>query len=262
MRYSQSMPDYDLSSPSNEKIKRLVNLRERKHRDAEGVFIVEGVRLFSRAIVSGLEPVEVYYDPGRVDAGSHAGAVSTSPQALEKASYRSTSEGLIALFKQFDLSLESLQLPDSPLIMIGEGIEKPGNLGAMLRTADAVGAAAFVAVDSRIDPFNPNAVRASTGALFTVPLASARIASVDAWLKRSGVKLVAASPDAETDIWDADLTGPVALLVGSEADGLSAGAIEAADTLVRIPMGGAVDSLNSSVAFAVLAYETVRQRSV
>jgi TrmH family RNA methyltransferase len=262
MRYSQSMPYYELSSPSNEKIKRLVNLRERKHRDAEGLFIVEGVRLFSRAIVSGLEPVEVYYDPGQVDAGSHPGAVSTSPQALQKASYRSKSEGLIAVFPQMDLSLESLQLPDNPLILIGEGIEKPGNLGAMLRTADAVGAAAFVAVDSRIDPFNPNAVRASTGALFTVPLASADFASVHDWLQTTGIKLIAASPDAKTDIWNADLTGPVGLLIGSEAEGLSAVAVEAAETLVRIPMGGAVDSLNSSVAFAVLAYETVRQRSV
>ena len=262
MRYSRPMPAYEISSPNNEQIKRLVDLRDRRGRDAERLFLVEGARLFSRAIAFGLEPVEVYYDPQRVDASSHSVAVSTSPKALERASYRSRSEGLIAVFKKMDLSLASLPLQTHPLILIGEGIEKPGNLGAMLRTADAVGAAAFVAVDSRIDPFNPNAVRASTGALFTVPLATADFASVDAWLKRSDIRLIAASPDAETDYWKADLTGPVAILVGSEADGLSAGATQAADLLVRIPMSGVVDSLNSSVAFAVLAFETLRQRSV
>lgn len=256
------MPDYDISSQTNEKIKKLVHLRERKHRDADGVFVVEGERLFSRAISAGLVPREVYYDPERVDASSYAGALTASPQALSRASYRSRSEGLIAVFPQMGLSVDFLQLPTDPLVFLAEGIEKPGNLGAMLRTADAVRADAFVAVDSHIDPFNPNAVRASTGALFSVPLAVTEFAVAADWLRQSGVVLVAASPDAELDIWSADMTGPIALLIGSEADGLSAQAIEVAHRLVRIPMDGAADSLNSSVAFAVLAFEAVRQRSM
>ncbi len=262
MRYSWAMPEYDISSPVNQTVKRLVRLRDRKHRDAEGVFVVEGVQLFSRAVGAGLEPVEFYYDPERANPGTYPGGYTASPGALDRASYRSKSEGLIAVFPQMELSLQSLPLSGNPLVLIAEAIEKPGNLGAMLRTANAVGADGFVVVDSLTDPFNPNAVRSSTGALFSVPLATADLATTIDWIRRAGLELVAADPDAETHIWNANLTGPVALLVGAEAEGLSLNALDAADVKVRIPMQGSVDSLNASVSLALLAYEALRQRSI
>jgi TrmH family RNA methyltransferase len=253
------MIEYEITSPSNDRIKRLIRLRERRHRDSEGVFVVEGERLFNRALAAGLTPVEVFHDPTQVEVESIP-TVSTSSLALDKASYRRESEGLIAVFPQISLTLDSIGLSRHTLVLMAEGIEKPGNLGAMLRSADAVGADAFVAIDSLTDPFNPNAIRASTGALFSVPVAMTDLDSCLAWLHEAGVTLLAASPERGEDYWSIDMTGPTALLVGAEAPGLSTAARAAVNTLVRIPMLGDTDSLNASVSLALLAYEALRQR--
>jgi TrmH family RNA methyltransferase len=257
------MPPPDITSTSNSRIKRLVGLRRRENRDQEAVFVVEGATAIHIAIRAGLHPTEVYHDPAVfADPPFPASEIfSVSTEALDRASYRGHGQGVIAVFEQFDVGLGSLSLGPEPILLLVEGIEKPGNLGAMLRTADSIGADAVIAADPGTDPFNPNVVRASIGALFTVPLAVAELEEALAWLEEHRVRVVAADPSGGVGLWDADLTGPVALLIGSEHSGLTAEAFAGADLLVSIPMEGSIDSLNASVSAAVLAYEALRQRS-
>jgi TrmH family RNA methyltransferase len=253
----------DITSTANPRIKTLVGLRDRRNRDRNGVFVVEGPRLLAWAVNAGHQPREVYYDPDRFDPDSFPGAVklACSSETLSRASYRESDEGVIAVFDQFDLGLDRVELGSGALILMVEGVEKPGNLGAILRTADAVAADAVIAVDPETDPFNPNVVRASTGALFTVPVAVTDLTSAVAWLRSHTITLVAADPLAARDLWSVDLTSPCALLVGSEHHGLTTDARQAADLLVSIPMLGLTDSLNASVTMALLAYEARRQRT-
>lgn len=251
---------FDVTSASNERIKRLIRLRERKHREEEGVFLVEGARLVERALETGLEPLEIYAD-GSVPVPNTDRLVTVEPTALDRASYRRRSEGVIAVFDQFPLPLDRLRPGVDPLVLVAEAIEKPGNLGAMLRTADATGASALIAIGRGVDPFNPNVIRASTGALFTVPLAICLLPELVSWLSAIAVPLVVATPDAASPYWDHDLAGGTALMVGAEKEGLSSEALQAAAHAVSIPMSGSSDSLNASVSLALLAYEAVRQRS-
>ena len=183
------------------------------------------------------------------------------PGVLDKASYRRQSEGLIAVFAQFPTRLTEIPPESTPLILVAESVEKPGNLGAILRTADAVGATALVTTGSGVDPFNPNVIRSSTGAIFSVPYAHADLAGLTSWLDDNDVDLVVASPEADIVYWDADLSGSIAILVGAENVGVSVEAIAAAQRTVAIPMSGTSDSLNVSVSIAVLAFEAKRQQS-
>jgi TrmH family RNA methyltransferase len=256
------MADAEITSTSNPRIKRLIALRDRKQRDQESVFVVEGARDLARATAAGHLPDEVYYDPTRFGEPPHRAAIeaTVAAAAMDRASYRGQSQGVMAVFPQFDVGLDHLELGPDPLVLVVEAIEKPGNLGALLRTADAVGAAAMIAADPGTDPFSPNVVRASTGALFSVPLAVTELGPALEWLRRRKVPVVAADPGASRDLWSVDLTGSRALLVGSEHEGLSQTARVAAESRVSIPMLGATDSLNVSVSMAVLAYEALRQR--
>lgn len=250
----------DITSPANDRIKWLVRLRERRHRDAENLFVVEGERLYERALNAGLVPVVTFVTE---DIQTHlAGEVLTVERtALDKASYRQQSEGLIGVFPRIATSLQDLDIAASPLILVTENVEKPGNLGAMLRTAGAAGIDALIAVGQHVDAHNPNTIRASTGAIFTVPLAMSDWEELTPWLARRDIRVVAATPHGGRPLWDADLTGPLALVVGAEHDGLGGTALGLADDTVRIPQSaGAVDSLNVSVAAAVLLFEALRQR--
>ena len=262
LRYSPTMAVADITSPANPRIRRLAGLRDRRERDRESVFVVEGAGDLGRALASGLEPLEVYYDPSLFPDPPHdAGmVVSVAAGALDRASYRGRSQGVIGVLAQPDVSLYRLDPGPAPLILMVESIEKPGNLGALLRTADAVGAHAFIVADPGTDPFGPNVIRASTGAIFHVPLAVTDLETATGWLRERRIRIVAAAPDAATDLWAEDLTGPCALLVGAEHGGLTESARSSADTLVSIPMRGSADSLNVSVSMAVLAYEAIRQR--
>ena len=159
------------------------------------------------------------------------------------------------------VALGDLDLPPDPLVLVCEGLEKPGNLGAVLRTADAAGVAAVVAADPVTDWGNPNVVRASKGTVFSVPVASATIEEVVVWLRRNGIRLIATTPDTDTAHTDVDYRGGVAIAVGTEKQGLTDAALTAADARVRIPMVGRVNSLNAATAAAVVVYEAVRQRS-
>lgn len=262
MRYSLSMPAaYEISSPHNERIKRLRRLRDKRHRDDEGVFLVEGVRLISRAVEAGHEPLEMYID-GTVESPGEAIATLVEPSVLDTVSYRKSSQGAIAVFRQWTHRLDDLQLSDPCLVVVAESLEKPGNLGAIARTAAAIGADGLLAVGAPCDPFNPNSIRSSTGAVFSLPVVQSDLLAVGQWLADRSISLIALSPDAPLTIWDADLSGSCALMVGPEDRGLSSIALQLAEMSLSIPMrSDAIDSLNTSVALAVAAYEACRQRS-
>lgn len=251
----------DITSPANERIKWLIRLRERRHRDSEGVFVVEGPRLYRRALDAGLSPAFTFVTDTWDETEGEVITVATD--VLDRASYRQTSEGVIAVFPQFATGLSLLAVSATPLVLVAENIEKPGNLGAMMRSASAAGVDAMVVVGSNVDPFNPNAVRASTGALFSVPIAITSWEELGPWLGERGIAVLALDPEASTRVWDADLSGSVAIVIGAEATGLSERAMNLAQRLLSIPQADhGVDSLNASVAAAVVLFEAVRQRSI
>lgn len=217
-----------------------------------------------RALQSGHVPVDTYICP---DVGPETFDLphrTMSREAIDKASYRRASTGIISLFPYFETSLGGLHSledrPGDPLLLIVEGMEKPGNLGALLRIADGAGVDGVILVEPAADLFNPNTVRSSTGCLFTVPIATADFTSAAGWLSDHDIRSVAASPEASSTYWEADLSGPCAVWVGAEATGLSGDAIDNARETVSVPMRGAADSLNTSVAAALIVYEAVRQR--
>jgi TrmH family RNA methyltransferase len=260
-----------ITSLQNEQVKDLVRLRERRHRDGTGRFLIEGYREISRAFGAGLAldtlytcadlflgPNEPELIAGLQAAGTDVVELAEGP--FRKVSYRDRPEGLLAVAPQPATDLAHLTLGVSPLLLVAEAIEKPGNLGTMLRTADAVGADAVLVADPTTDPFNPNVVRSSTGTLFTVPLAVATAGESVEWLAHLGISIVATTPAAELELWDADLAGPVAVVVGAEQYGLSERWLDAADIRVRIPMAGAADSLNAAIAAGIVLYEARRQR--
>jgi TrmH family RNA methyltransferase len=251
---------YDITSPGNDRIKRLVRLGQRRHRDAEGVFVVEGERLYRRALAAGLTPELTLVD-GRTVIDTTGPTLTVEPALLDKVSYRQRSQGLVAIFPQLETGLHTFADPSDPLLLVTENIEKPGNLGAMLRTAAAAGVTGLVTVGGTVDPHNPNVVRSSTGALFTVPLAVSDWGEFETWARARGIRVIGAAPCAPTPVWDTDLTGGVAVVIGSEGLGLSERAAALADALTAIPQAkDRVDSLNVSVAGAVILFEAVRQR--
>ena len=250
----------DITSPANDRIKWLVRLRERRHRDNEKVFIVEGERLYRRALAAALLP-RVSFVSADSSVDTVGETLTVAQTALDRASYRNRAEDVIAVFPQLDTRLERLRPSENPLILVAEDVEKPGNLGAMLRTAAAAGADALIAVGEAPDPHNPNAVRSSTGALFTTAVSVSTWDELEPWLEERDVEVLCSSPAAAETIWEVDLTGPVALVVGAEDAGVSEQAVHRADRVVCIPQAtGAVDSLNVSVATGVLLFEARRQR--
>jgi RNA methyltransferase, TrmH family len=262
----------ELTSRTNPRIVAAAALRDRREREARGLTIVDGVREVRRAIEAGVEVVEVYVcEPqlagpdarAALDALQVAGVkpVSTSDAVFEKLAFGGRSEGMVAIVRIPDLSLEHLQLPADPLVVVVEGVEKPGNVGAALRSADGAGADALIAASPRTDLFNPNAIRASAGTVFAVPLAAATSADVFGWLREHGLRIVTARVDAERPYTDADLRGPLAIVLGAEATGLGETWTGPDVEPVAIPMRGVADSLNVSISAAVLLFEARRQRA-
>ena len=261
-----------ITSVTNPRVKHLVKLRNRRERDASGVFLIEGYRELTRAVDSGLEIREVFVCPdlflgdnenGLVERAVAGGAraVELGPEAFRKVSYRDRPEGLMGLADQFSTSLDRLAPSSNPLILVVESIEKPGNLGTMLRTADSAGVDAVIVCEPTTDPFNPNVVRASLGCLFLVPLAVSSTPDALRWLAEHGIATFATTPGATVPHWQADLSGPVAIAVGSEQYGLTETWLQEAGMQIRIPMGGQVDSLNAAMAAGVVLFEAVRQRA-
>jgi len=262
--------DLEITSPANPRIKQLVALRRRRVREQAGLTLVEGLAEIELALAAGVRPQSLYYCPALAspaaftlaDRAAVAGAeiVQVSRPVFEKVSYREGPDGWLAVMPSVVAALDSLELPVRPLVLICAGLEKPGNLGAILRTADAAGIAAVVAADPVTDWGNPNVVRASKGTVFSVPVASGTSTQVLDWVKRRGLQIVAATPAAEELVTDVDLTGPTAIAVGAEQVGLPPEWLGSAEHRVRIPMFGKADSLNVSTSAAILAYEAVRQR--
>lgn len=251
---------YEITSPANDRIKWLVRLRDRRHRDSEGVFIVEGERLYQRAIDAGLVPRVTFVSTAGVATTGET--VAVAPEALDRASYRSRSRDVLAVFDQMETRLSAIDPGQEPLLLVAENIEKPGNLGAIARSAAAAGASALITVGKAVDPWNPNALRSSTGAIFSLPIALTSWDELEPWLNHLRIPTVAASPDATLTVWQTDLTGPVALVIGAEDQGLSERASSLADARASIPQAEAgVDSLNASVSAGIFLFEAVRQRT-
>jgi len=267
----RSMPSPALASPSNPRIKSIARLRDRRERESTGLTMVDGAREVRRALESNVDVVEAFICEPLL-AGEDARAAldalrdrrvpitATTEQAFTKIAYGDRAEGLLVVVRTQTRTLDDLALPEEPLLVVVEGVEKPGNIGAILRSADGAGADALIAASPRTDLANPNVIRASAGTIFAVPTAVAPASDVIDWLVARRIRAVAARVDAGQSYTDVDLTGPLAIVLGTETLGLT-DAWHAADVeAVRLPMHGVADSLNVSVAAAVLLYEARRQR--
>lgn len=271
-------PHLVLTSPANPRVKALAALRRRRDREAAARTLVEGAAEISLALAAGVRPDAVYYcpdlhgtgEPGHPDgragmlrqiADTGAELVQLGRSAFEKVAYRQSPDGWLAVVPAVGTDLAGLRPGADPLLLVCEAVEKPGNLGAMLRTADAAGLTAVIAADPVTDWGNPNLVRASKGTVFTVPVAAAGPDEVLAWLREQRVAVVATTPHTDVAYTEVDLTGPTAIVVGAEQHGLSPAWLRAATHRVTIPMSGRVNSLNVATAAAILSYEARRQRT-
>ena len=266
-------PVKHITSAKNPEIKRLVDLRERKARDKTGLIIVEGTRELSCAKKAGVSFKEIYTcaeffrgEEARKLAiaieREGAKAFETSQDVFSKISFGERLEGLIAVCEKPKRKLEGLMLSSAPFLVVVEGVEKPGNLGAVLRTADAAGVDGVIVTDGSTDISNPNVVRSSLGTVFSVSAAEASNEATLNFLKNNNVKIAAADPTAEKIYTDFSLNVPLAIVLGSEQKGLSSFWQKNCDFKMKIPMRGAADSLNVSTTAAILIYETLRQRSL
>jgi TrmH family RNA methyltransferase len=265
------VPDEVIRSRQNPRVQALARLRDRAEREARGLFIVEGLRELSRAIERQVEVLEIYFCPSMF-RGSEAAELVTNARAagvdccelgvsaFEKVSGREGPDGLLGVAKTWACSLERLKLAANPLLLVAESVEKPGNLGALLRTADSAGCDALIVCDPITDLFNPNVVRSSQGAVFSMPVAVCASAEAVAWMQAKGIRSLATSPAATKTFWDVDCRGPSALLLGSEKDGLSDFMLGSAAERISIPQAGLSDSLNVSMAAGIVLFEAVRQR--
>ena len=267
----------ELTSLQNPRVKEVVKLRERRYRDESQKYVIEGYREIERAL-RGRVPFITFFYSKELFLGSNEMALiekmkSNRVEILEvskaifaKLSYRDRPDGLIGVAEQTHLSLsnieEKLKKGQDPFFLIAEAIEKPGNLGSILRSSDAAGLDAFFVCDRCTDIYNPNVVRSSVGTLFSVPIVEATSVETIIWLKERGIKIVAATPEAKYEFTKAPLTGPIAIVVGTEQLGLSQKWKEAATVQVKIPMKGIADSLNVAAATTLLLYEILRQREI
>ncbi len=259
----------------NGRIKQVVKLSNRRQRDARQVTIVEGLREIERALDAGIIAAEAFVCPDLLDANGRTivNSLQNNPQTqifsvttavYAKIAYREASGGILLVIPYSQTILDDLPLSDKPFLVVIDGAEKPGNLGAILRTADGAGVDGLIITDASgqgTDIHNPNVIRASLGARFTIPIAVVTPEQAIQWLQKKGIAILATTPDAELLYTAVDLSKPIAIIMGSEAHGLSKTWLDAANQHVRIPMLGNVDSLNLSTATALLLYEGVRPRN-
>ena len=260
-----------ITSPQNVRVKNAVRLRDGRHRRKQRRIIIDGIRELTRAIIGRIELLEIFICPSRCTRRQSQRLASmlddfkaeifyVSEPVFEKLAFGERAEGVVGVAEMPETDLDGYSWPENPLVAVLEGVEKPGNVGAVLRTADAAGLSAVVVADAATDLYNPNAIRASLGTIFTMPVCQAPSGETVDWLRRHEVSIVAARVDGSLPYTEVDYRGPTALVFGSEAAGLS-GVWKADDvTPVRLPMLGAADSLNVSAAAAVLFYEALRQR--
>ena len=260
-----------ITSLQNPRAKYAVLLRESRQRKKDRLMLVEGRDEIALALESGAKAQTLFYCPeffGENDAApllkqiaqSGAEMLEVNKRVFEKIAYRENPDGWLAIFPSIQKTFDDLNLGDNPLIVVVESVEKPGNLGAILRTSDAANVDALLICDPKIDLGNPNVLRTSRGTVFTLPLVLTTSVEALRWLKANGIKTVAATPEGSTLFTEANLRQPCAIIVGTEKDGLSALWRDSADIKARVPMFGKINSLNVSVSTALFVYEAVRQR--
>lgn len=259
------MEENIITSVQNARIKHVVALQQKSSlRREEGLFVVEGQREIGHCLACGYEVVELFTVDGLQFTGD-CPVTTVTPQVYEKMAYRGSTEGIIAVVKEkkHDLSILSpLTTHHSPLIIVLESVEKPGNLGAILRSAEAAGVDAVIVCDPLTDLYNPNLIRASIGGVFCVPTAVCTSKECIAFLKEHQISILTAQLQDSSDYYDYNMCQATAIVMGTESTGLSQQWRDAADAHIRIPMLGRLDSLNVSVSAAILMYEAVRQRKV
>lgn len=263
-----------LTSTSNALIKQLVQWQERaKARKKDGVFVVEGQREIDLALSAQFEPSMAFLCPEIIPEHNkdhqktqRLAGVKTylvSPNVYKKIAYRDSTEGIVVVFKSKNHSLETLDVSNqNPLILIAEAPEKPGNIGALLRTADAAGVDAFVLANPKTDLYNPNIIRSSVGGIFTTKIATGSTEDIIRFLKARHIKIYSAILQEAIPFTQADYCGPTAIVLGTEADGLSESWRNVSEANIKIPMNGTIDSLNLSVSAGIIIYEAIRQRSL
>ncbi|MDQ0251284.1 TrmH family RNA methyltransferase [Sphingomonas kyeonggiensis] len=261
----------EITAFSNPLIKRVRNLRDKKHRREEGLFLAEGLRILTEAHEAGRVPEYLFYARDMaghalvralVDATEAKGgwAVETNADILSKLSGKDNPGAVVGVYPDFAVTLADLDRSSSGIWLVAERLRDPGNLGTILRTADAVGAGGLILIDDCVDPFSVEAVRASMGALFTVPVARSSWGDFLVWLRKGPGQLVGLSLDTEHDYRAPLYAAPTFLLTGNEAQGMPGFMAEACDLLVKIPMLGKADSLNAAIATAVMAYQVLGQQ--
>ena len=259
-----------IQSPQNNRIKNIQKLfAKSKERKEQNLFVIEGARELQLALAASYSPDFIFICPELFSGTDYPEirkeipssiVFEVSPPVFQKIAYREHSDGIIALARPKPHTLNDLNLPDNPFIIVLEAVEKPGNLGAILRTADAAKVDAVIVCDPLTDVYNPNIIRSSVGCVFTVPLAISTQSDTFSFLKENGITVFAAELQASQWYQDTDFTQACALVMGTEADGLTGFWIEHADARIKIPMRGKIDSLNVSVSTAVLTFEAMRQR--
>ena len=257
-----------ITSAQNPRIKELILLQEKSRaRRENGLFVVEGRRELSHCLEAGFKPRSLFICPEILGRDAcreleQAGCPIVEIPAFlyEKVAYRGRTEGVIGVMECHSHSLEDLHLKENPLVIVLESVEKPGNLGAVLRSADAAGADAVIVCDPLTDLYNPNLIRSSIGGIFTVPVATASSEEAIRWLKERGIRILTAQLQDSLPYYDTDMRQGTAIVMGTESTGLTPLWRQAADAHIMIPMLGRLDSLNVSVSAAILLYEAVRQR--
>lgn len=258
-----------ITSRQNPRIKNLVHLQKSKERRKQGLFTVEGIKEIEKVVASGYQLHSVFYCPdiifpSQVDdlfgANLPREVFEVSRDVYNRIAYREDSGGVVALASPREHNLQDLKPGINPLILVIEGVEKPGNIGAIYRTADAAGISAIILCDSATDLYNPNTIRASLGCVFTIPTAICSSQEAIKWLKGNSIQIMASYLKAATPYHKADYKKPTAIVMGTEATGITNLWVNAADANIIIPMRGAADSMNVSTATAVLVFEACRQR--
>lgn len=263
-----------ITSLQNNRIKDVIKLAKHNERDQRRVTVVEGTRECTHALAAGIIPIEAYLCPSLFDHAGHQIAeqlfrleaehrtslLEVTPEIFAKIAYRGDSGGILLVIPYLAHQLRDFDPPVPAFVAVIEGVEKPGNLGAILRTADAAGVQAVIVTAGVTDIHNPNVIRASLGAIFTLPVFESPFEATATWLAQRNIQIIAASPEATHLYTEIDYTLPTAIVMGSEAHGLGPNWRSAATNLVTIPMFGAMDSLNLATSTALLLYEVIRQR--
>ena len=263
------MTENKIVSLQNVKVKQVVSLQQKSaERRKQGVFVVEGIRELQHCLDAGYTFNSIFYCPELADTHALSSLLSdniasyeVTPEVYEKMAYRGSTEGIIAIVQTRQLRLKDLHLSKHPLLIVLESVEKPGNLGAILRSADAAGADAVIVCDPLTDLYNPNLIRSSIGAIFSVPCIACSSDDCISFLKLNNIKILTAQLQDSKLYYDTDMTCGTAIIMGTESTGLTDTWRQAADAHIRIPMLGQLDSLNVSVSAAILLYEAVRQRN-